>query len=656
MSATPATDGRKSILPVHWDAMRLPAPLQALLAASETHALDAHVSVFEGFGSFHSENVEDLMSMDEATYTPPTRLPAFARRLLSKSEIARVALVQPGGSAAHVKSPESLPCCKRRRGESRRCGGGGGAVPSAELASGRGETVAIGDTRSGAGYDDDATADDSDGSCSGSSRSSDNARSLPPPARAWGPASEQRVRELVDCTVTPCELGTAFRAEHFSITPNMVFINHGAFGSTLAGAMLIKRLYEEHMEREVVEFVDRELLPLIVYSIRSLSRFLHADPRQVVLLQNATFALNCAMRMIEKDDVVAFLDTEYLAVYKMMWFRCEEVGATLHEVGMNKYLHDPAIMGDDAALTAEICRQLPANCTTVVLDYVTSTSAVCFPVFTHIIPALRRRGVHKIIVDGAHAPLQVELNFNALPAESQPTVFVGNLHKWFSSPKSAGFFWVRADDADRMRSVVLSHGAGEGLLSEFIWDGTRDYGAYLSIPAIVDFWERQGHDRVRGYCAQLLSSAADMLTDAFHSRRVARHAPFMSLVELPEKLQDDFITAKYIQDSLHDIFRVEVPVKRIDSRYYVRISAFVYNTPEEYLYLREAILSIANKWAESPERRQLESRQLASTAAGSGAEGQPAAVPCDERIRRQGGCGVSGLDPSLKRKKTSKFA
>lgn len=32
-----------------------------------------------------------------------------------------------------------------------------------------------------------------------------------------------------------------------------------------------------------------------------------------------------------------------------------------------------------------------------------------------------------------------------------------------------------------------------------------------------------------------------------------------------------------------------------------------------------------------------------------------ASVPCDERIRRQGGCGVSGLDPTLKRRKTHRF-
>lgn len=650
MSFVPVVKTSAGGAPVPWDSIRLPGRLQALLAASKQHTLGGHVSAFEGFGSFHSDNVEDLMAMDEASYKPPARLPAFAKRLLSKSEMARLMSTSPE-EGLHARAPGTQPGRKRSR---RDAGLACGAGPLPEPINVSGETATDEGALSGAGYSDtdDTANEDSDDNCS------DICRSPTFPAiGGWTPDREQLMRALASRGVVPTELGAAFRAEHFTITADMVFINHGAFGSTLAGAMLIKRLYEELAEVEVVEFVDRELLPLIVYSIRSFSRFLHADPRQVVLLQNATFALNCATRMIEKDDVVAFLDTEYLAVYKMMWFRCEEVGASLHEVALNKFLHDPAVMGDDVALTAEICRQLPAKCTTVVLDYVTSTSALCLPVFTHIIPALRQRGVEKIIVDGAHAPLQVELNFNALPPESQPTVFVGNLHKWFSSPKSAGFFWVRAADMDRMHSVVLSHGAGEGLLSEFIWDGTRDYGAYLSIPAIVDFWEQQGCDRVRGYCSRLLASAAAMLTDAFRSRRVARHSPFMSLVELPEQLQDGFITAKYIQDNLHDVFRVEVPVKRIENRFYLRISAFVYNSQEEYVYLREAILSIAEKWVASPERAVLLAQaRAAAEAKAANASGEAVAVPCDERIRRQGGCGVSGLDPSLKRRKTAKFA
>ncbi|KEG07607.1 hypothetical protein DQ04_09301040 [Trypanosoma grayi] len=531
----------------------IPAELRRRLEALDGAAITRTVSVYEGFGSFHSENVEDLVAMDTLTYRPPP-LPVFSRRILGCSELQEMDVA---------------------RDEDERMG-------------------------------------------------------------IWS----RRVQL--------CDFGLPFREEHFAITPEFVFINHGAFGGSLRGALAMKHRYEEMMEREVVEYMDRDLLPLIVYSVRRLAEFLNASPRQVVLVQNATYALNCAMHLIEKDDVVAFFDTEYLSVYKMMYFRCTEVGASFHEIALSKYLHDASLMGDDAALTDEICRHLPTGCTTVVFDYITSTSALCLPVFTHIVPALRRCGVTKIIVDGAHAPLQLEVNLNDLPPEAQPSVLIGNLHKWFSIAKSVGFMWVHAALVDSLHSVVLSHGAGNGLLSEFIWDGTRDYGAYLCIPAAIDFWRAQGLERVRRHCSLLLQRAAEMLTHAFGTRPVARHAPFMSLVELPEALQTPCMTAKYIQDLLHDVYKVEVPVKRVEGRFYVRISAFVYNTPDEYAYLREAVLGIAREWLRSDERQLLLAQEAGNCA-------DAPRVPCDKHIREQGGCGLTGLEPVLKRRKGSRF-
>ncbi|ESL07870.1 hypothetical protein TRSC58_04437 [Trypanosoma rangeli SC58] len=536
-----------------WSTASIEPKFSKLLGALDDAAFTHNISTYEGFGSFHSGNVEDIIARRSEAYHPP-QLPPFARRVLGYSELCQL----------------------------------------------------------GAAKD------------------------------------EEEKMEIWNRPVQQCEFGLPFRQQHFTVTPEYVFINHGAFGGTLRGALAIKHGYEELMERQVVEYMDRELLPILVYSVRRLAEFLNANPKQIVLLQNATFALNCAMQLIGKDDVVVFFDTEYLSVYKMMYFRCKQVGATLHEVSLTKYLHDTSIMGDDAALTEEICRQLPNGCTAAVFDYVTSTTAFCMPVFTHLIPALRRRGVTTIIVDGAHAPLQLPLNFNELTAESMPSVFVGNLHKWFSIAKSVGFMWVHNSLLGSFHSVVRSHGAGDGFLSEFIWDGTRDCGAYHCVPAVIDFWRIQGLERVQNYCAHLLQSAAKMLTSHFGTRPVARHAPFMSLVELPEALQGPHLTAKYLQDLLHDVYRLEVPVKRVEGRFYVRISAFVYNTPGEYVYLREAVLDIARKCLILEHQRRLLPREAGNPVDSS-------QLPYDKRIREQGGCGMSGLESVVKKRRGSRF-
>lgn len=546
------------------------------------------VSSYDGFGSFHTENVEELIAQPSAVYHPPP-LPAALQCILSKTSLAMV------HNTVHQMREE------------------GGYRPEKR------------------GREELASLDD-------------------------GIFYEQALAAMLSSAPTPpkCAFGSAFKREHFLIDPRMVFVNHGGFGSALVGAIEMKHQCELRMEREVVHFVDRELLPLVVYSIRRLSTFFEADCRDIVLVENATFALNSAMKLIEKSDVVAYLDTEYLAVYKMLWFRCKEVGATHHEIAISKYLHDEEVMGDDEALTSLICSQLPAGCTTLVIDHVTSTSAICYPLFSHVIPAVRRRGVSKVIVDGAHGPLQVDLKFNSLPPESLPSAYVGNLHKWFCAPKAVGFLWAPRDTAKLMTSPVLSHGAGDGFLSEFIWGGTRDYGAYFTIPPITDFWETQDLIRVREYCSTLLSSAAEMLTKAFHSRPVSRHSPFMSLVELPDALQHPIATAKYIQDSLHEDFSIEVPVKEVEGRYYLRISAFVYNAPEEYTYLREAVVAVGDRFSATVSKAASvpsSSNQDSTTLPTAEVSGPPLVGAL-----RRSGCSVSGLElHSNQRKKNLTF-
>ncbi|CCW62446.1 unnamed protein product [Phytomonas sp. EM1] len=562
--------------PIQWEDVALTEVFQAKLNDAKAAKLGDRILTYEGFGSFHSPNIDDLMrSLDIGRPAPPSFFPSFARKILSNDDLERLGMFHP----------KSFPDV------SKRILGGRQAKDASEMSHHVTEYLKETDLSRN-------MIKHSEGGCT---------------ACLHGACEDAMYSLCIDSntqhahsndTICVCPMGHEFREKYFRITPSMTFINHGAFGSALSGAIAIKHWYEEEIESEVVDFIDRKLFELLVYSTSCIAHFVHADPKQLVIVQNATFGMNCAMELITEGDVVAYIDTEYLAVYNILLLRCQEVGAAYHEVALSKYLHNEEIMGDDDALTEAICSQLPLGCTVMVIDYITSTTALCFPIFTHVIPALRQRGVSKIIVDGAHAPLQVDLNFHSLPRESQPSVFTANLHKWFSSPKSVGFMWVREEDICKIQSVVRSHGATSGFHSKFMWIGTSDFGASLCIPALVDFWKSQDCNRIRQCCTNLLVSAVDMLTRSFGTRKVARRSSFMSLIELPEALQSELATARYIQDLLHDFYKIEVPVKCVEGRLYVRISAFVYNTPEEYVYLRESILSLSDQWVQSVKHRE----------------------------------------------------
>lgn len=440
---------------------------------------------------------------------------------------------------------------------------------------------------------------------------------------AWPSCATVPLASASGVAVTPSTgpsfaFGKSFLQNFFVVSKEFVFVNQGAFGGALRPALDLKRDLEVQMETQNLSFFDRSLLPLIVDVTRRVASFLHTPAKNVVLVQNATAGLNAAIyHLIRPNDVVAYLDTEYLSVYKMVYYRCKTQHAALHEIPLSAHLHDDAMMRDDQRLTDHILSHLPAHCTVVVLDFITSTSALQLPIFTHLVPQLRQRGVQRIIVDGAHCPLQVELDLASYPAEALPDALIGNFHKWAACPKAAAFLWMSDAVLGQIEPMVLSHGAGEGVLSSFIWDGTRDYGAFLTLPSVLNFWESIGLTRVRSYCRELLTAAAAMLTKAFHSRPVLRHAPFLALVELPSVLQDRRdVTAKIVQDELYYLYLVECPVKQVHGRLYLRISAYVYNEPSDYGVLRESVLNIAEKFRKRPRE-----------------EG----TPCPE----QRGCGVS---------------
>jgi hypothetical protein len=194
------------------------------------------------------------------------------------------------------------------------------------------------------------------------------------------------------------------------------------------------------------------------------------------------------------------------------------------------------------------------------------------------------------------------------------------------------------------RSPIVSHGYGKGFCSEFIWDGCRDYTAAVALPALLKWWDWVGVTAAREYCRALLVDAVALLTSAWGTRT---HAPLacyshMACVELPvqalppgaysiESFPDvatvggsPELTGRYkctsahgkrLQDALFAL-HIECPVKVLagpaaavpcldggcagpaaaapsqDLRCYVRISAFVYNTIDDYRRLADAVLGL----------------------------------------------------------------
>ncbi len=254
-----------------------------------------------------------------------------------------------------------------------------------------------------------------------------------------------------------------------------------------------------------------------------------------------------------------------------------------------------------AAITSCIQSQSLAGApvVTIVIDHITSNSALLMPVAA----VARLAALHSItvVVDAAHALGSIDVDVPALGVH----YWVTNCHKWLCAPKGSGVLWVAPSHQQSLRPVVVSHAHHHGLSSAFVWDGCRDYGSLLALPAVIAQWQVLNRNGVcDAYRRTLLDAAVSLCAREWRSVWCTppdMRGP-MALVELPQRVCERFKAAgaaidanaaATVQNALHRSFHVEAPVKCLNGRLFLRLSAHIYNTLQHYRSVADAVLCYA---------------------------------------------------------------
>ena len=224
--------------------------------------------------------------------------------------------------------------------------------------------------------------------------------------------------------------------------------------------------------------------------------------------------------------------------------------------------------------------------TLVVLDQITSETALLLPI-DQIVRTIRRVSPHaRVVIDAAHAPGMLT---PALPADFD--VWVGNFHKWICAPRaSAGLVCRTSEIASQMVPLAPSWDFEAGFPKSFFSQGTDDYSSYLATPHAIKFCESIGVDKLDAHNHEVLNDAATMLQNHWGTETVVPveiSSPWMRLVRLPLKKQltkpeCDALTLKVSQE-----LKTETVIVPPGDATYVRLSAFIYNELAEYEKLKQ---------------------------------------------------------------------
>ena len=385
-------------------------------------------------------------------------------------------------------------------------------------------------------------------------------------------------------------------AKHWSLEPSRLFLNHGSFGACPNFVIEEQRKWQDLMEREPVRFFEELMPDLLLKSREALGIFLNCSPDDLAFVSNATSGVNTILRSLhfEQGDEILVPNHAYQACRNSIDFVAKRWGAKVVEVAIQFPIDGPETVVE---LMKSACSE---RTKLVMIDTVTSPTGLRMP-FEALTEFFEGKGV-EVLLDAAHGIGMIPLNLGQLGA----SYVTSNCHKWLCAPKGSAFLYVREDKQSKIQPLTISHGHTFPLgdttrfRHEFDWTGTQDISGWCSIPAVIEGMAELingGWNSIMQHNHDLTIQGRNVLCERLGIQPPCpdEMVACISTIQLPGNIPEK--EKMHEPDPLHHIlsekYNIQVPVWSWPSPEgrYLRISAQLYNSIEQYERLADALVN-----------------------------------------------------------------
>ncbi|MNJ90764.1 Isopenicillin N epimerase [compost metagenome] len=377
--------------------------------------------------------------------------------------------------------------------------------------------------------------------------------------------------------------------DQFLLREDITFLNFGSFGASPKPIFEAYQQFQRDLEYEPVQFIINRGPELLKESKNSLAEYLICNANDLVYVTNPTYAVNIVARSLDlkTGDEVLSTDIEYGACDRTWDFYCEEKGA--------KYIKQPITLPivSREAFLSDFWKGFTERTRLVFISQITSATGLILPV-KEICEEAKRRNV-PVFIDGAHVPGHIALDLTEL----DPDYYTGACHKWMMTPKGSSFLYVKPEYQEQLNPLIVSWGykadfPGPSQFQDYHqFIGTRDFSAYLTIPAAIDFMKVNNWWKVAGDSRKLVQKWLPILCDLVGSEPLAPVTDeFIGQMGSVPVRSENPVELKQV---LYNEYKLEIPVMMQNGKAYIRYSINGFNSEEDLVKLESTLNDLKNR-------------------------------------------------------------